>query len=163
ADQEVDGQVELYSSTNTGSSRIKLSPPSPPAFMVGERIDLTVNGMVVYNLLNSSTSDVLGAFSVLQSGGTVYQLTGPELLAYEEAHQSTADGRRIVYFTDQFNLFSVALAGDSDNDGVQNFCDGCPLGLSGQHSQVDADADGIPDECDNCKSVYNPSQADTES
>jgi hypothetical protein len=47
---------------------------------------------------------------------------------------------------------------DSDNDGVLDVSDNCPL--TSNPDQADADADGIGDVCDNCPNVANPDQGD---
>ncbi len=49
---------------------------------------------------------------------------------------------------------------DTDNDGIPNFVDNCPL-LSNT-SQEDTDTDNVGNACDNCISVSNPSQQDTD-
>lgn len=48
---------------------------------------------------------------------------------------------------------------DADSDGVPDGCDICP----GFNDLADFDIDGFPDSCDNCPSVFNPSQADSNS
>jgi hypothetical protein len=47
---------------------------------------------------------------------------------------------------------------DSDDDGVSNGDDNCPL--TANPGQVDGDGDGIGDACDNCVDDFNPGQAD---
>jgi hypothetical protein len=50
------------------------------------------------------------------------------------------------------------VQGDSDDDGVLDLDDGCPLFASA--SQSDADRDGRPDACDLCPEAYDPLQTD---
>jgi hypothetical protein len=88
------------------------------------------------------------------------------------------DGRNGV---DQDVFFEALLNCDSDNDGVPDSLDDCPLAFDpGQLdtdgdtrgdacdncptvaniSQTDGDGDGVGDACDNCPLVSNPSQQD---
>ncbi len=48
------------------------------------------------------------------------------------------------------------IARDSDNDGIPDVNDKCPLAVG----SADQDNDGIPDVCDNCPTLANPSQKD---
>jgi hypothetical protein len=67
-----------------------------------------------------------------------------------------------------WSLFEERLSGqicvgnacvtDSDNDGVLDVSDNCPLVSNAD--QTDNDGDGIGDACDNCPNVANPSQDD---
>ena len=51
-----------------------------------------------------------------------------------------------------------AWAVDSDNDGIDNALDNCPLVYN--PNQADMDADGTGDACDNCYAVPNVQQYD---
>ncbi|MCO6435755.1 MAG: thrombospondin type 3 repeat-containing protein [Phycisphaerae bacterium] len=53
---------------------------------------------------------------------------------------------------------SVCVDFDSDDDGVPNDEDNCPL--TANANQRDGDDDGVGDVCDNCPQVPNNSQAD---
>lgn len=48
---------------------------------------------------------------------------------------------------------------DSDNDGIEDSVDNCPL--TPNTDQADIDGDGIGDACDNCPEAFNPDQADS--
>ena len=49
---------------------------------------------------------------------------------------------------------------DSDNDGVTNATDTCPLLVSG--NLTDSDGDAVGDVCDNCRGDFNPAQTDSD-
>jgi hypothetical protein len=51
-------------------------------------------------------------------------------------------------------------ANDTDDDGVPDPMDNCPLRFNPE--QVDLDGDGVGDLCDNCVSASNPSQVDSD-
>jgi hypothetical protein len=64
-------------------------------------------------------------------------------------------------------------AADSDNDGVLDDVDNCPLVYNplqedsndngiGDACEGDGDGDGVSDDVDNCPNVYNPDQADSD-
>jgi hypothetical protein len=63
---------------------------------------------------------------------------------------------------DDFRVLSYACdnAVDSDNDGVINIDDNCPMDYN--PSQEDHDGDAVGDSCDNCMFVFNASQTDTD-
>jgi hypothetical protein len=50
---------------------------------------------------------------------------------------------------------------DSDDDGVIDACDNCPV--VSNEDQADDDADEIGDACDNCPTAFNPDQVDSDS
>ena len=52
----------------------------------------------------------------------------------------------------------ITSTGDSDGDGVDDDCDGCPDDVD--PLQEDSDNDGIGDACDNCPDTPNSDQAD---
>lgn len=49
---------------------------------------------------------------------------------------------------------------DTDNDGIRDTLDNCPLDANA--SQADADGDGVGDACDVCPAVADPLQADSD-
>jgi len=49
---------------------------------------------------------------------------------------------------------------DSDNDGIADEVDNCPITYN--PDQEDSDNDGIGDVCDNCQSIANPAQIDSD-
>jgi len=60
-----------------------------------------------------------------------------------------------------FNTFCSAGGNtDSDNDGVGDFCDNCPL--TDNAGQEDMDEDGTGDVCDNCPENANANQVDVD-
>lgn len=54
----------------------------------------------------------------------------------------------------------LALAADTDGDGVQDTVDNCPLVSNA--SQANSDSDGVGDACDTCTLVANPDQFDAD-
>jgi len=59
-------------------------------------------------------------------------------------------------------LDAVSVTGvDTDEDGVIDCEDNCPL--TPNLNQEDADGDGVGDVCDNCPDVPNPDQTDSDS
>jgi hypothetical protein len=69
---------------------------------------------------------------------------------------------------------NLALARDTDNDGLADSTDNCPNIYNPDQADIDGDGigdvcdsdvdgDGIPNETDNCVTVVNPDQADTDS
>ena len=59
------------------------------------------------------------------------------------------------YFTDPL-CGDACEPSDSDNDGIPDVSDNCPL--SANPDQRDTDGDGVGDVCDNCAAVSNPNQ-----
>jgi len=59
-----------------------------------------------------------------------------------------------------FNKGEIRLVRDSDNDGIYDYEDNCPLVANS--SQQDGDGDDIGDACDNCPSTANPDQANSD-
>jgi hypothetical protein len=49
---------------------------------------------------------------------------------------------------------------DTDNDGISDEDDNCPL--TPNNDQLDSDRDEVGDVCDNCVDAYNPDQMDTD-
>jgi len=49
---------------------------------------------------------------------------------------------------------------DTDNDGIIDILDNCPL--VNNPDKADSDADGVGDACDNCPNKYNPDQKDSD-
>jgi len=63
-------------------------------------------------------------------------------------------------YNGDYDVFVTRIAYDSDNDGVLNGLDNCPL--TANPSQEDADQDSVGDACDNCPYVVNPDQNDAD-
>jgi hypothetical protein len=69
-----------------------------------------------------------------------------------------ATGTVYVAFNDQKAIGVYVL--DSDDDGVPDGIDNCPL--TPNPGQEDADGDGVGDVCDNCPTTANPGQEDSD-
>jgi len=61
---------------------------------------------------------------------------------------------------DDVLLTGLAIIVDTDQDGIPDDSDNCPLVAN--QDQLDADADGVGDACDNCPINGNPDQADSD-
>jgi len=61
---------------------------------------------------------------------------------------------------DNCPLTSNPDQGDTDADGFGDICDNCPDMANAE--QLDSDSDGIGDQCDNCPDFVNADQADTD-
>jgi len=93
------------------------------------------------------------------------------------------DSYEINSYNIDYLPLTFVMVGDSDNDGIPDEDDNCPLTYNpGQEdndtddygdacdncwnvsnpSQEDSDGDGVGDACDNCISEYNPGQEDTD-
>lgn len=85
---------------------------------------------------------------------TVYiRFTMGETDAYVRFCGWNIDGLQIVSHMCQPQI-------DSDNDGLWNYEDNCPLAYN--PGQEDEDGDEVGDSCDNCVYVYNPGQVDSD-
>ncbi len=60
----------------------------------------------------------------------------------------------------EYMVRNIKPEADSDNDGLVNSLDNCPVTYN--PDQADADSDGVGDVCDNCPSEPNPLQGDAD-
>ena len=71
----------------------------------------------------------------------------------------TPDGGRV--FITEFQTGRIyVFTRDSDDDGLDDSIDNCPMIAT--HDQSDTDGDGVGDICDNCSSLANPGQTDAD-
>ncbi|MCB0643810.1 MAG: thrombospondin type 3 repeat-containing protein, partial [Phaeodactylibacter sp.] len=61
---------------------------------------------------------------------------------------------------DQITIGVYPSLPDTDNDGIPDLLDNCPL--EANTNQADTDSDGIGNKCDNCRSIPNPDQLDAD-
>jgi len=70
------------------------------------------------------------------------------------------DQNIICVLTNEFSLLIIGTAMDSDEDGIPDLEDNCPL--EANLFQEDDDEDDVGNVCDNCPDVPNPDQSDTD-
>ncbi len=79
---------------------------------------------------------------------------------YDRSMACDTDNDGLLDSVDNCPLVYNPTQADSDNDGAGDDCDNCPT--LANPGQVDADGDGLGDACDNCRLVVNPGQEDGE-
>lgn len=62
--------------------------------------------------------------------------------------------------SEEYIIAHIQPEPDSDNDGLYNSEDNCPLAYN--PDQADGDGDGVGDACDNCSQIANADQSDTD-
>ena len=87
------------------------------------------------------------------------------LMSYGSGNQFIVDWIRIRHYCGADATATVGdeevFTQDSDDDGVLDHEDNCPL--TPNPGQEDGDGDGVGDVCDNCSSTPNADQADADS
>ena len=89
---------------------------------------------------------------------TWYEVTsGTHTFTWEYAKDASTSSGTDLAWVDWISF--PALNTDSDDDGIVNSLDNCPLAANADQSDIDTD--GVGDICDNCPEVYNPDQTDS--
>ncbi|MCZ6795375.1 MAG: hypothetical protein O7J95_17355, partial [Planctomycetota bacterium] len=137
-------------------------------FSSDDAATLFVNGQLINEFLFPRG---FGPPNVLQTGPAAAVLQpGANLVQLSYTEGAGGSGARIGVFandcaTELFDEDDVeasvcAVAGDSDDDGLDDCVDNCPFDAN--PDQSDVDMDGIGDVCDNCRLAFNPDQADAD-
>jgi len=108
-----------------------------------------------------------GANGVLKVGETISVKASRVLdgagdwVVWPSYHLSTSNGESFGPQEWHACYLSVASTSpDTDQDGVPDSSDNCPLKYN--PDQLDYDGDGVGDACDNCIGTYNPDQVDAD-
>lgn len=144
-----------------------------PIIVFGDYLELTLQATdadpedtLQYSILNLPTN------ANLEETLFQWDLTDVEDGNYELTFTVT-DGISPVQQTVTITVFHDEEVIDTDNDGIPDVTDNCPLVYNPDQLDsdnngvgdaceipIDSDNDGIPDTTDNCPSVYNPDQTD---
>jgi PKD repeat protein len=90
--------------------------------------------------------------------GGAWKWVSPALVVYYPQWQGL--GLNQTFVPGSGYCFYIYNVPDTDNDGVEDGFDNCPLVYN--PDQADSDIDGIGDACDNCSLVANPNQEDAD-
>jgi hypothetical protein len=115
-----------------------------------------------------SRNDTLFA-SYTCDGGANWSIPEPvssnDTLITEYRNSDISNGGKVAGWEYRYGIdaglhYASLAPGDSDGDGIVNYCDNCPA--QSNPAQEDEDGDGIGDLCDNCPSTANNNQLDSD-
>jgi hypothetical protein len=142
-----------------GSLKVSVTLPSQQTF---------VQAFVLQNGVQNVAANIVGS-GVVSGGTTTYSYTipaanlhtndqiGARFYSYKGTSPAVFTPGPIENVWGPLFVYGVTEL-DSDNDGVTNCFDVCPM--TPDPSQADGDHDGRGDACDNCPAAANASQAD---
>ena len=166
-----DGYV--YVSGNTDSGDFPFTPGTYDSIYGGgtthagdafvSRLDNNLTTLSFSTYLGGGNNEVVGSIR-LDVDGNLYVAGGTgseDFPTTSNAHNGDFNGGAYDWGGDIFlTVIPKGYWTDSDEDGILDANDNCPLVHN--PNQEDADTDIVGDSCDNCPGSYNPDQIDTD-
>jgi pimeloyl-ACP methyl ester carboxylesterase len=166
ADDHKDGFLQLLLNSDATISKTMLIPKEANAFRFSFEFPLVDPGCILEVFLDGYSVSTIFADNFVSQGiqystwiplgdyaGKVVELTF-RLSNVNDDFEGTVN-------IDDILFARIVSSIDSDEDGIADGIDNCPLTANSE--QIDDDEDGIGDICDNCLDNYNPEQIDSNS
>ncbi|NWH06808.1 thrombospondin type 3 repeat-containing protein [Desulfobacter latus] len=164
ADNHKNGFLRLILNSDAIISKKMIVPKNANAFRFSFEFPLVDPGCILEVFIDGYAVSTIFADNFVSKGWQYSSWVPVSGKAGEEINLTFRLSNSNDDFEGTVNIDDIIFAKivssiDSDEDGVVDGLDNCPL-IPNQE-QVDFDEDGIGDVCDNCPNSYNPDQIDT--